>query len=86
MNKKSPSIRGLVIIGIIAIIVGIFIYRFEKKKKEPQIQTNSANNTTNAADDSGAKRCLDDTKLCPDGRTYVAHIPPNCDFAPCPQK
>jgi hypothetical protein len=28
--------------------------------------------------------CTQDAKLCPDG-SYVARIPPECDFAPCPE-
>jgi len=28
--------------------------------------------------------CTMDAKLCPDG-SYVARIPPKCDFAPCPE-
>lgn len=28
--------------------------------------------------------CTEDAKLCPDGKTYVGRIAPNCDFAPCP--
>lgn len=27
--------------------------------------------------------CTEDARLCPDG-SYVARIPPKCDFAPCP--
>ena len=28
--------------------------------------------------------CTQETKLCPDG-SYVSRIPPQCDFAPCPE-
>jgi len=28
--------------------------------------------------------CTQETKLCPDG-SYVSRIPPNCDFASCPE-
>lgn len=31
-----------------------------------------------------AKVCTTDAKLCPDGRTYVSRIQPNCEFATCP--
>ena len=30
------------------------------------------------------KACTEEAKVCPDGST-VGRIPPNCEFAPCPQ-
>lgn len=29
--------------------------------------------------------CTQEVKLCPDGKTYVGRIGPNCEFAPCPR-
>jgi hypothetical protein len=29
--------------------------------------------------------CTTDVKLCSDG-SYVSRIPPECDFAPCPEE
>ena len=28
--------------------------------------------------------CTQEAKMCPDGKTYVGRIGPNCEFAPCP--
>jgi endonuclease YncB( thermonuclease family) len=40
---------------------------------------NNSNNQTNLP-----KACTEEAKICPDG-SAVGRIPPNCDFAPCPQ-
>jgi hypothetical protein len=60
----------VILIIVIAIIAGLFIWRFTKQASAPSpIQ----------------QACTQEAKLCDDGSS-VGRTGPNCEFAPCPEK
>ncbi|MFA5041594.1 MAG: hypothetical protein WC464_08185 [Bdellovibrionales bacterium] len=69
------SITIVIILG-----AGLFVYfRFFGTDGIPA----NTNSNTNASANSNAVACTMEAKLCPDG-SAVGRIPPNCEFAPCP--
>jgi len=67
------------VILIIAIIIGGAVWLENKKTNPPIVQ-----NPVVPVQPTGPQVCTQETKLCPDGQTYVSRSGPNCEFKPCP--
>jgi|GEM_PF-2931602 len=78
MNQKIKTGLGTIIILIIALTTGAFIWQYEKNQlpDERQISQPPRNNKTQPV------FCAQDAKRCSNG-SYVSRTGPNCEFAPC---
>lgn len=78
MNQKVLTWVGVVIILIIAITAGAFVYFAYKDNSV----FNGSPTVIPKVEDS--KFCTQEAKLCPDGKTYVGRTGAKCEFAACP--
>ena len=74
-NKVKSKLLPILLILIFLIIVGIGGYYLGKKSNN--ISGNNISPTPKLV------VCTLDAKQCPDG-SWVSRIPPDCEFAPCP--
>lgn len=77
MNQKITTSLGTIIIIIIALTAGLFIWQSEKNQMPDETETLNRNPTIDNV------ICAQDAKQCPDG-SYVSRAGLNCEFAPCP--
>lgn len=68
---KTSSIIGIIVLIALIVLAIVFLPKGQTDRNAPQ--------------GNGAEEvfCTMDAMLCPDG-TYVGRIPPNCEFAACP--
>lgn len=78
-TKGSAAVIVLVVIFLVAI--SATAYFFGLKNKGSNIFPEST--PTPTVTTSGV--CTMDAKICPDGKTAVGRVGPNCEFAPCPE-
>ncbi|MCX6766090.1 MAG: hypothetical protein NT136_03990 [Candidatus Moranbacteria bacterium] len=79
MQTQIKTWLGVVIIIILAITAGVFVWLAQKNQPEiisPPIQPPISKNQ---------KFCTQEAKICSDG-TSVGRTGPNCEFAPCPSE
>lgn len=79
MDQKIKTSLGTIILIIIAITAGLFIWHYEKNQQEDEAQVSQPlrkNKPTSPI------ACTEEAKACPDG-SYVSRTGPNCEFAPC---
>lgn len=81
-NKKIPTLVGSVIIIIMAVTAGLYIYHSEKNNWQeidytPDTQFSGAKRSKNLVCTQEAKQCLDGSYVGRDSQN-------NCEFAPCP--
>ncbi|MFA5030341.1 MAG: hypothetical protein WC495_02010 [Patescibacteria group bacterium] len=74
--KKALYISATI---VLLLGVGMFVYfRFLGT------DGTNVNSNTNSSTNTNSVACTMEAKLCPDG-TAVGRIPPNCEFADCPE-
>ncbi|GIK83434.1 MAG: hypothetical protein BroJett025_00560 [Patescibacteria group bacterium] len=79
--QETFSSRMLLIV-ILLILAGIATY-FIANSNRPAQNGDGTTVPTPAASPDEQVFCTLDAKQCPDG-SYVGRVPPNCEFAPCP--
>lgn len=80
MNKKIPTIFGLIILIIVISLVGISV--LIKGKNNNKDDSISLNNLEKENEDIF---CTQEMKQCSDG-SYVSRTGPSCNFAECPKE
>ncbi|MFZ2188593.1 MAG: hypothetical protein WAV73_03485 [Candidatus Moraniibacteriota bacterium] len=79
MDQKIKTSLGAIVLIIITLTAGLFIWHYEKNQQEDETQVSQPlrkNKSTNPI------ACTEEAKACPDG-SYVSRTGPNCEFAPC---
>lgn len=69
----------ILVIVLIIIISGVAYFIGLKNTGSKIFPTPTPTPTT------GSVACTLEAKICPDGKTSVGRVGPNCEFAPCPQ-
>lgn len=71
---KTSTIVTLIVLAILIILAVVLL---------PGRNTIDNPSATNGANSGDEVACTMDAMMCPDG-SYVGRIPPNCEFAACP--
>jgi len=82
-NKNIPTRLGAIVLVIIAITFGIYLYHFEKDKWREIDTSSEIQPPRNEKPKNGGAACTQEAKLCPDGSS-VSRTGTDCEFAPCP--
>ncbi|MDQ1284290.1 MAG: hypothetical protein QG620_638 [Patescibacteria group bacterium] len=77
-NKKIPTVLGAIVLVLIAITAGAFVYKYEKMQEQDTADYSSRRNKL----PGGGVVCAQDAKICPNGLA-VSRTGPNCEFAEC---
>lgn len=82
MNQQIKTSFGVIIILIVAVTVGVFVWKAEKVNDldEGQLATQD---TVSKLAEKPKRYCTQEAKLCSDG-SYVSRTGPNCEFTLCP--
>ncbi|PJA86515.1 MAG: hypothetical protein CO141_04335 [Candidatus Moranbacteria bacterium CG_4_9_14_3_um_filter_42_9] len=78
MSQKINTWLGTVILIIISITAGVFVWKYYQLNPIPEL-----NNFIQSGERKEPRACTMEAKLCADG-TYVSRSGPNCEFAACP--
>ncbi|OGI35991.1 MAG: hypothetical protein A2283_17385 [Lentisphaerae bacterium RIFOXYA12_FULL_48_11] len=85
-NKKISTVLGAIVLVVIAVTAGAFVYRYEKTQNRdtPDYSGNAKSGRSDKPLGNGAE-CTAEAKICPDG-SAVGRSGPNCEFVECPNE